>query len=82
MRRIDHKGFSPPWINKGGSFGRVTNCSADLTNGGDSGGPVFQGSTAAGIISGLYSDNFCNQKKQSIFGVMGYVTDWLGVRVF
>ncbi len=74
------KSYSPTWVDKGRYFGRITNCSIDLSTPGDSGGSVFINGVAVGVISGWYSDLFCAED-QSILGFMDGVTNALGVTV-
>lgn len=72
------KSFSPSWVNKGTQFGRITNCSVDMSTPGDSGGPVVLSSSAIGVISGWYHDPFC-ATDQNIFGFMDFVQDYLSI---
>jgi hypothetical protein len=53
--------FCPSWVTRCiAYFLQVKNCSVDMSNGGDSGGPVWSsGSRAAGLVSGYYHDIFC-----------------------
>lgn len=74
------KNFNPSWVNKGTQFGRITNCSVDMSTPGDSGGPVVMSSSAVGVISGYYSDIFC-ANDQNIFGFMEFVQTHLGISV-
>ena len=40
----------------------VQNCESQMTTGGDSGGPVFDGTTAYGIIKAAGGNFFCPHK--------------------
>lgn len=50
---IESKTFQPSWVpNAQPVFVLVNDCGNDISSGGDSGGPVFWGSTAYGIVQG------------------------------
>jgi len=57
-------GYLPVWISPSSPyFGRLTNCSTDMSTGGDSGGPIFHNGSAVGLTSGYDSINiFCEDE--------------------
>jgi hypothetical protein len=58
------------------------NCSSDLVQPGDSGGPIFYGNTAYGIMSRYYTDIFCLSHTQMIFDAIDLATNpYSGVSV-
>jgi len=79
---VDSKTVRPSYIpNASATYVRVGNCSVDMTLPGDSGGPVFYGTKAFGIISGYEDDlnPFCWLKNKMIFGALGYISYSLNV---
>jgi hypothetical protein len=55
------KNFDPPWVPNGAPvFHQVApQGGPDMTNGGDSGGPVYKNTSAYGMVSGEYGLPWC-----------------------
>lgn len=63
--------FDPNWVsNPSFTFIRAQNCLADLSQPGDSGGPIFWSNTAFGVMSGREVDIFCSNHTKMIFTAM------------
>ncbi|MES2209178.1 MAG: S1 family peptidase [Chloroflexota bacterium] len=79
---VQSKSFKPSWVPQAyPTFVKVGNCNANLVSPGDSGGPVFNGGTAYGIVSGYEIDIFCNSVNKLIFTALDQATVPLNVAV-
>jgi len=74
---ITSKHYAPWWVTNSSRFLKAGYC----TEGGDSGGSVFNTNTAYGINSGGLLTQCPNSNAYGIFGNIGYAKDALGVSI-
>jgi hypothetical protein len=77
---LQSKSFQPSWVpNANFVFMKAENCSVDLSEPGDSGGPNFFGNAALGITSGNWHDLTCGGLNKMIYNAIDDAANPFGV---
>jgi hypothetical protein len=82
--RLAGKEYNVSWVpNSGSTWVYVDpDCQRDLSSPGDSGGPLFYGNTAYGIMSGYFNETFCQDKSWAVYGAIDLQVGGVAVSVY